>query len=114
MLSSSFSRSRRWYLAHYCCTAPPLFAPACKHLGVAASCQESVRKRNGESFYELFNLQCTMCVSCWRYSTYFLCMRFVRFSCWGRAQESLVDTNWAEIADHIETIEELYEVSDKR
>jgi hypothetical protein len=25
-------------------------------------------------------------------------------------QESLVDTNWAEIADHIETIEELYEV----
>ena len=26
-------------------------------------------------------------------------------------QDSLVDTNWAEIADHIETIEELYEVS---
>ena len=25
-------------------------------------------------------------------------------------QESLVDNNWAEIADHIETIEELYEV----
>ncbi len=25
-------------------------------------------------------------------------------------QESLVDSNWAEIADHIETIEELYEV----
>ena len=25
-------------------------------------------------------------------------------------QESLVDTNWAEIADHIETIEQLYEV----
>jgi len=25
-------------------------------------------------------------------------------------QESLVDTNWAEIADHIEAIEELYEV----
>ena len=26
-------------------------------------------------------------------------------------QEALVDNNWAEIADHIETIEELYEVS---
>jgi hypothetical protein len=30
------------------------------------------------------------------------------------AQDSLVDTNWAEIADHIETIEELYEVSLRR
>ncbi len=28
-----------------------------------------------------------------------------------RVQETLVDNNWAEIADHIETIEELYEVS---
>jgi hypothetical protein len=29
-------------------------------------------------------------------------------------QETLVDNNWAEIADHIETIEELYEVGARR
>ena len=51
---------------------PSLRAPACTHLGGAASCQESAEKKWREP--ELFNLQRTI-VLCCSYNTYFPCTR---------------------------------------